>query len=226
LTGSRVRRRRHWIVLLLLITGAVVWYVRSRWSRAMTPAAPVVSSAPVQRTEPPRPVPTPAAVPGPVAVEAAPPVEDRAPVEPASPVEKPARQVEKPAPRSGKPAPKAAKPARHVEKPAPKAAKPARQVEKPVPQAVPAELATPQRMRAVARVDNGTPFGPGSARSLPDGSAPGPEYQIKGNTSSMLFHTPTSPYYKRTKPEVWFRTAEDARAAGFTEWTPRRRTSG
>jgi hypothetical protein len=90
---------------------------------------------------------------------------------------------------------------------------------------VPAELATPQPLRAVARVENGAPYGPGSARSLPDGSAPGPEYQIKGNASSMLFHLPTSPYYKRTKPEVWFRTAEDARAAGFTEWTPRRRTS-
>ena len=132
----------------------------------------------------------------PVAVEAVAQVEDSAPVEPAMQVE-PAAQVEKPAP----------------------------QVEKVTPQAVPAELATPQRLRAVARVENGTPFGPGSARSLPDGSAPGPEYQIKGNTSSMLFHPPTSPYYKRTKPEVWFRTAEDARAAGFTEWTPRRRTS-
>jgi len=210
LTGSKVRGRRHWIVLLLLITGAVVWYVRSRWSRTV---APVASSAPVPRPEPPRPEPprpepprprpVAAAVSEPVAVEAAPQAEDIAPVGPATQVE-PGAAVVKPAPRPRKPAPRAGKPA---------------------PQAVPAELATPQRMRAVARVENGTPFGPGSARSLPDGSAPGPEYQIKGNTSSMLFHLPTSPYYKRTKPEVWFRTAEDARAAGFTEWTPRRRTS-
>jgi hypothetical protein len=199
LTGSRVRGRRHWIVLLLLITGAVVWYVRSRWSRTVAPAAPVASSTPtsVPRPEPPRPEPTPAAISEPVVAEAVPQVEDSAPAEPAS----------------------------REEKPAPVAEKPAAVAEKPAPQAVPAELATPQRLRAVARVENGTPFGPGSARSLPDGSAPGPEYQIKGNTSSMLFHPPTSPYYKRTKPEVWFRTAEDARAAGFTEWTPRRRTS-
>jgi hypothetical protein len=196
----------------------------------MAAAGPVASSAPGPRPEPPRPEPTAAAIPEPVAVEVVPQVEDSAPVEPAAQVEKRAPRVEKkPAPRvekkraprvEKKPAPRIEKkPARRVEKPAP-------QVEKAAPQAVPAELATPQRLRAVARVESGAPFGPGSARSLPDGSAPGPEYQIKGNTSSMLFHPPTSPYYKRTKPEVWFRTAEDARAAGFTEWTPRRRTSG
>ena len=218
LTGSRVRRRRHWIVLLLLITGAVVWYVRSRWSRIMPPAAPVVSSAPVPRPEPTRPEPTPAATAEPVAVDAVLEAEESAPVEAAAEAE-PAARIEKPTSQVKKPAPQ-------VKKSAPRAKKPAPQVEKSAPQAEPAELATPQRLRAVARVENGTPFGPGSARSLPDGSAPGPEYLIKGNTSSMLFHPPTSPYYKRTKPEVWFRTAEDARAAGFTEWTPRRRASG
>jgi len=59
----------------------------------------------------------------------------------------------------------------------------------------------------------------------PDGSAPGPDYTIKGNASSMLFHPPTSPYYSRTKAEVWFRTPQEARAAGFTEWTPRGRAA-
>ena len=68
-------------------------------------------------------------------------------------------------------------------------------------------------------------YGLGSAAPLPDGSAPGPEYTIKGNAGSMLFHRPDSPYYARTKAEVWFRTATDARAAGFTEWVPRSRTS-
>jgi hypothetical protein len=67
---------------------------------------------------------------------------------------------------------------------------------------------------------------PGSAAALPDGSAPGPEYTIKGNAGSMLFHAATSPYYRRTKAELWFRTPEDARAAGFTEWTPKKRTKG
>jgi hypothetical protein len=58
----------------------------------------------------------------------------------------------------------------------------------------------------------------------PDGAAPGPEYTIKGNADSMLFHTPESPYYERTRAEVWFRTADEAAAAGFTEWRPHRRT--
>lgn len=63
----------------------------------------------------------------------------------------------------------------------------------------------------------------GGAVALPDGSPPGAEYTIKGNAGSMLFHPPTSPYFARTKAEFWFRTAEDARAAGFTEWTPKKR---
>ncbi|OLT10740.1 hypothetical protein BJF78_05485 [Pseudonocardia sp. CNS-139] len=67
---------------------------------------------------------------------------------------------------------------------------------------------------------------PGAAAPLADGSPPGPEYTIKGNAGSGLFHLPSSPYYARTKPEMWFRTAEDARAAGFTEWRPKRRATG
>ena len=65
---------------------------------------------------------------------------------------------------------------------------------------------------------------PGSARPRPDGSAPGPEYTIKAKLSSRLFHPPTSPYYARTKADVWFRTVEEARAAGFTEYRRRSRS--
>lgn len=57
----------------------------------------------------------------------------------------------------------------------------------------------------------------------PDGSPPGPEYTIKAKSGSTLFHGPDSPYFSRTRAEFWFRTAADARAAGLTEWTPRRR---
>jgi hypothetical protein len=59
----------------------------------------------------------------------------------------------------------------------------------------------------------------------PDGAAPGPEFTIKGNVDSMLFHTPESPYFERTRAEVWFRNADEAVAAGFTEWRAHRRTS-
>jgi hypothetical protein len=90
---------------------------------------------------------------------------------------------------------------------------------------VPALPATPARMseRPVPAAVEPEPELPGAAAPLPDGSAPGPEYTIKGNAGSMLFHLPSSPYYGRTKPALWFRTAEDARAAGFTEWKPKRR---
>ncbi|MQA23989.1 MAG: hypothetical protein GEU94_00655 [Micromonosporaceae bacterium] len=67
------------------------------------------------------------------------------------------------------------------------------------------------------------PYGPGSARPLPDGSAPSAEFTVKGNASSRLYHAPESPYYKRTRAEAWFRTAEDAEAAGFQHWNSRRR---
>lgn len=62
------------------------------------------------------------------------------------------------------------------------------------------------------------PFGPGSALPQPDGSAPTPEFQVKARTSSMVFHTSTSPFFDRLLPQVWFRTPEDAKRAGFTSW--------
>ena len=60
-------------------------------------------------------------------------------------------------------------------------------------------------------------YGPGSATPAEDGS--GPEgWEVKGNSGSMLFHTPDSPYYGRTKAEVWFQDEETAAAAGFRRW--------
>jgi small subunit ribosomal protein S2 len=57
-------------------------------------------------------------------------------------------------------------------------------------------------------------FGADSAPANEDGSAP-EGFEVKGNKDSMKFHAPTSPWYDRTKAEVWFRTAEAAEAAGF-----------
>jgi small subunit ribosomal protein S2 len=54
----------------------------------------------------------------------------------------------------------------------------------------------------------------GSAPANEDGSAP-EGFDIKGNKDSMKFHAPSSPWYGRTKAEVWFQTAEAAEAAGF-----------
>ncbi|CAM3931543.1 50S ribosomal protein L4 [Helcobacillus massiliensis] len=58
------------------------------------------------------------------------------------------------------------------------------------------------------------PFGEGSAAALADGSAP-EGYTIKGNKDSMKYHTEKSPWYGRTKAEVWFASEEAAQAAGF-----------
>ncbi len=67
-------------------------------------------------------------------------------------------------------------------------------------------------------------FGPGSADAVPH-QGPPDGFTIKGNAQSMLFHTPDSPYYGRTKAEVWFRTEADAERSGFTKYTRKPRKS-
>ena len=65
-------------------------------------------------------------------------------------------------------------------------------------------------------------FGEGSVDPLPDGSMP-VGFDVKGNADSMLYHSPKSPWYARTKAEVWFRDEESAAAAGFARWDSRGR---
>ena len=48
-------------------------------------------------------------------------------------------------------------------------------------------------------------------------------FDVKGNADSMLYHSPESPWYGRTKAEVWFRDEETAAAAGFKHWDPAKR---
>ncbi len=59
-------------------------------------------------------------------------------------------------------------------------------------------------------------FGPDSAAPTEDGSAPA-GFDIKGNRDSMKYHEPDGQWYDQTIPEVWFRTAEAAEAAGFVK---------
>lgn len=63
---------------------------------------------------------------------------------------------------------------------------------------------------------------PGSVLPLADGSAPSEEFVVKGNAGSMRSHSTSSPYFRRTRAEVWFRTQEDAAAAGFAPWAPKK----
>jgi large subunit ribosomal protein L4 len=57
-----------------------------------------------------------------------------------------------------------------------------------------------------------SPYGPGSYV----GTEPPNGYDIKGNETSMKYHTPESPYYNQTVAEIWFDSVVAAEAAGFT----------
>ena len=52
------------------------------------------------------------------------------------------------------------------------------------------------------------------------GDNPPAGFDIKGNADSGKYHTPASPYYGRTKAEVWFDTTDAAEAAGFVPAVP------
>jgi hypothetical protein len=60
------------------------------------------------------------------------------------------------------------------------------------------------------------PHGTGSYVALAGDVQP-EGFPIKGNASSMLYHTPDSAFYDRTNAEVWFATEADAEAAGFSK---------
>ena len=49
---------------------------------------------------------------------------------------------------------------------------------------------------------------------LEDGWAP-EGYTVKGNANSGLYHEPDGQWYEQTEAEFWFKSAEDAEAAGF-----------
>ncbi len=59
-------------------------------------------------------------------------------------------------------------------------------------------------------------YGPDSA--VPGLQGEGPQgFVVKGKMSSMTFHTAGSPYFQRTRADVWFRDAGAASRAGFTD---------
>jgi large subunit ribosomal protein L4 len=55
----------------------------------------------------------------------------------------------------------------------------------------------------------------GAKAPLKSGGAP-KGYEVKGNADSGLFHEPDGQWYDQTIAEFYFKTAEDAEAAGFT----------
>ena len=86
---------------------------------------------------------------------------------------------------------------------------------KQAPKAEKASVAdtVPAEDTAVAAAVEAPDFGEGSFV----GDEPPAGFDIKGNADSMLFHTPESRWYDNTKAEVWFNSADAAKAAGFTD---------
>ena len=84
-----------------------------------------------------------------------------------------------------------------------------------------AKKAAPAK-KAAAKVEDAAPKVADDKADLPAGahapieSGEAPRgYKIKGNADSGLYHVPGSAFYDRTVAEIWFKTAEDAEAAGF-----------
>ncbi len=55
----------------------------------------------------------------------------------------------------------------------------------------------------------------GAVQANEDGSSPDDGYTVKGNMDSMKYHEPDGQWFEQTRAEVWFKSAEDAEAAGF-----------
>lgn len=69
-----------------------------------------------------------------------------------------------------------------------------------------------------ANAGDESPYGDGSHALIDDDPDQTPEgFPIKGNDDSKLYHNEDSPFYGRTKAEVWFATDEAAEAAGFSK---------
>ena len=46
---------------------------------------------------------------------------------------------------------------------------------------------------------------------------------VKGNSKTMVYHTPDSPYYRRTKGDMTFVSEAEALSAGYRMWTTKAR---
>ncbi|WP_026066077.1 hypothetical protein [Actinoalloteichus spitiensis] len=82
------------------------------------------------------------------------------------------------------------------------------------------ELATPER----EDTPSAGPY-PNSVLAEADATSHPEGYPVKAKKRSMTYHTEDSPYYRRTKADIWFRSADDAERAGFAAWRARRRVT-
>jgi large subunit ribosomal protein L4 len=79
------------------------------------------------------------------------------------------------------------------------------------PEAAPTEKAEPAK---VAEVPAAVDLPAGAKAPLKSGGAP-KGFEIKGNADSGLYHEPDGQWYDATVAEFYFKSAEDAEAAGF-----------
>jgi len=68
---------------------------------------------------------------------------------------------------------------------------------------------------AESAVDGAVEVPEGAVKANEDGSSPDDAYTVKGNMDSMKYHEADGQWFEQTHAEVWFRSAEDAEAAGF-----------
>ena len=79
-----------------------------------------------------------------------------------------------------------------------------------------AEEGRADRGHAARQTDDDKPELPKGAKApLKSGGAP-KGFEVKGNADSGLYHEPDGQWYDQTEAEFYFKTAEDAEAAGFT----------
>ncbi len=78
-----------------------------------------------------------------------------------------------------------------------------------------AEKAEKPEKPADADADDKPALPKGAKAPLKSGGAP-KGYDVKGNADSGLYHEPDGQWYDQTEAEFYFKTAEDAEAAGFT----------
>jgi large subunit ribosomal protein L4 len=78
----------------------------------------------------------------------------------------------------------------------------------------PAAEVTPFADVSEASADEAPALPQGAKAPLKSGKAP-KGYEVKGNADSGLYHEPDGQWYDATDAEFWFKSAEDAEAAGF-----------
>ncbi|SER81257.1 LSU ribosomal protein L17P [Pedococcus cremeus] len=97
-----------------------------------------------------------------------------------------------------------------------RAAKDAKKAEKPAKDEEVVEVEVEQT-EATEAAEAAAELPQGAVAANEDGSSPDDAYTVKGNMNSMKYHEPDGQWFEQTVAEVWFQSAEDAEAAGFTK---------